>query len=277
MRILDVISKEISGLSLLYDEEERQSAGLIAAACEKSVGVIRERWGLDTPEECHVYVMRSWPKFFFHSAPWMWKVFLALGFPFFALRFHVIWPYAGGWFLSYGRRRVVGIKPPHLMQSANVHMGDQFYVPIRSLNEKVETVTCHELAHAFSSHLKLPGWLREGMATLAMDYYLGRPVVREDTLEALSETSSNYIPQGPGKPTIENPKALLFQYICGYWQTRYIEESRPGLLRSLFAKKLPRNELENEIALGFGKEPGQFWKEINREVRDWFGEKGRAQ
>jgi hypothetical protein len=186
------------------------------------------------------------------------------------LRFHVIWPFAGGWSLTFGRRRAVGIKAPRLMHPDNVRPEETIYIQNRTIAEKAETVTCHELVHAFSVHLRLPGWLNEGLATLAMDTYLGRQLVREDTLKELSN-APNYIPRGSERLRIENPRVLLYQYICGYWQTRYIEESRPGLLRDLFARRPGRKEMEDAIAASYGKEPDVFWKEITGEVTAWFG------
>jgi len=39
---------------------------------------MRELWGLEAPAECRVYVMTSWLRFLFHSAPWPWRIFLAV-------------------------------------------------------------------------------------------------------------------------------------------------------------------------------------------------------
>ena len=60
----------VGGLTLYFEPEDREAAGLISCACEKSVQSIYEQWGLETPEDCRVYVMRSLLHFVFHSAPW---------------------------------------------------------------------------------------------------------------------------------------------------------------------------------------------------------------
>ncbi len=38
----------VNGLTLFFDAEEREAAELIRRACEKSVRLIHECWGLDT-------------------------------------------------------------------------------------------------------------------------------------------------------------------------------------------------------------------------------------
>jgi len=37
---------------------------------------------------------------------------------------------------------------------------------------KVQQIACHELVHAFTSHLRLPVWLHEGLAMVTVDRLL---------------------------------------------------------------------------------------------------------
>ena len=53
-----------------------------------------------------------------------------------------------------------GVKPPRLVQLADRRAGDQIFVKEKDIGEKVQSITCHELAHAFTSHLRLPAWLK---------------------------------------------------------------------------------------------------------------------
>jgi hypothetical protein len=260
-------SESVAGLRLFYDTEERESARIIGMACERSVGLLHQRWGLATPEDCRVYVMPSWLGFLFHSALWPWKVYLALTLPLVARRASRIWPYAGGWSLQYGRRRVVGVKPLRMIQMANRRLGEQIFTKDRDLSETVQTVTCHELVHAFTFHLKLPIWLHEGLATLAMEYYLDRRIVREETLENLPQPSLTSTSSATEKLRVDDPRALISQYVRGYWLTRYIEETRVELLKDLLSKRYRRKEFEEKVASVFGKDQKNYWKYVYEEFR----------
>jgi hypothetical protein len=77
-----------------------------------------------------------------------------------------------------------------VIEASDRSLGEQIFLQDRDLSEIVQTVTCHELVHAFTFHLKLPTWLHEGLATLAMEHYLDRRIVREETLEDLASLSA---------------------------------------------------------------------------------------
>jgi hypothetical protein len=260
-------SEPVAGMHLFYDAEEQAAARIIAIACERSVRLLRQRWGLAVPEDCRVYVMTSWLGFLFHSAPWHWKAYLALTLPLVARRASHIWPYAGGWSLPFGRRRAVGVKPMRLIQTANRGLGEQIFTKNRDLSETVQTVTCHELVHAFTFHLRLPTWLNEGLATLAMEHYLDRRIVREETLENLLHASLTPTSSATEKLRMDDPQALISQYVRSYWLTRYIEETRPELLKDLLSMRYKKKELEDKVVSAFGKDQKNIWGFVYNEFR----------
>ena len=88
---------KINGLVLFFDASEQDAAKLIGAACEKSVQIIHERWGLDIPEDCRVYVMTSWLRFLFHAPPWPYRILVAATLPLWYFRARKLWALAGGW------------------------------------------------------------------------------------------------------------------------------------------------------------------------------------
>jgi len=266
----------ISGLTLFFEAEERDAAELIRPACEKSVRLIHGNWGLETPEDCRVYIMTSWLRAPFQSAPWPWKVLLALFFPLWAPRARKIWPYAGGWEQQYGQRRTVGVKPPRLISLSDSSIGDRVFVREDDVRAKVQGVTCHELVHAFSSHLRLPTWLKEGLAMVTVDRFLERPTVRYDTLEVLERSSHRTSHGGREKLRVGDQDALVYQYVRAYWLTRYLEETRPGLLKGLLSRRYRHDELESQVAAAYGKEGEEFWSEIDREVVSHFARKESA-
>jgi hypothetical protein len=266
-KLLPMRNEIVAGLHLFYDAEEQEAARIIGIACERSVGLLNQRWGLATPDDCRVYVMPSWLRFLFLSAPGPWKVYLALTLPLVARRASRIWPYAGGWSLQFGQRRVVGVKPLRLIQMANRRLGEQIFTQKRDLSETVQTVTCHELVHAFTFHLRLPIWLHEGLATLAMEHYLDRRIVRVETLENLRGLTLTPNSSATEKLRVDDPQALISQYVRGYWLTRYIEETRPELLKDLLSERYKQKEFEEMVDSAFGKDQENFWKYIDEELR----------
>jgi hypothetical protein len=262
----------VSGLTLYFDAEDREAAELIGRACEKSVGVIHEQWGLETPEDCRVYVMRSLPHFVFHSAPWPWRVLLGITFPLWYPRQRRIWPYAGGYEQRYGRRLAVGVKPPRLMQEADGSVGARVFVQTTSIDEKVERTTCHELAHAFVGHLNLPAWLKEGHAMVTVDRYMGKPTVKHETLETLEMLEALAGNPGYRKVSMQDQDAAVYLYTRGYWITRYLEDRQPELLRSLLGQRQSQITLETKVAAALGMEREAFWREIDGMVIDHFGQ-----
>ena len=266
----------IDGLTLFFDDAEQDSVVLISQACEDSMRLLREHLGLDTPKDCRVYIMTSWLDFMFRSAPWPWKVLLAMTIPLWAFRAKKIWALAGGWEQRFGQRRAVGVKPPRLLLLANRRIGDRIFVHRENIFEKVQSITCHELTHAFTSHLHLPTWLNEGLAMVMVDRFFEQPTVLSETLEILARSSDKHIAGGRQKLRIEDEDALVYLYVYGYWLTRYIEETRPGLLKDLLLRRCQHDKLEGKIAIAYGKRPGVFWNEIDRELVSYFIKKNET-
>jgi len=263
-------SMPIDGLTLFFDEGERDSVELIRHASEKSTRLIHECWGLATPQDCRVYIMTSWFYFVFHSAPWSWRILLAASMPLWYWRVRKLWEYAGGWAQRYGKRRAVGVKPPRLIQVANRSIGERIFLKNEDVGEKVQHITCHELVHAFTAHLKLPMWLNEGLAMLTVDRYFGEPTVRPETLETLARAPQGTRPGRYRKLRVRDEADMLYHYVRGYWLTRYIEDTRPGWLRELLERRYTHTTLESKIASAFGLQDAQFWREIDAMVVSHF-------
>ena len=253
----------IDGLMLFFDAQEREAAQLIGQACEKSAQLIREYWGLAPPQDLRVYVMTSWLRPTFHAAPWPWRILLGVTLPFWGLRARRLWPVAGGWAQQYGRRCMVGVKPPRLIRSSDGSIGERIFVKTDDANGKVQQIACHELAHAFTAHLRLPAWLHEGLAMVAVDRFVGQPTVKEETITALARSPGAASPGRYPRFTTQDADAIVYLYVRGYWLTRTIEETRPGLLKSLFTRRYRHAELESQIAAAFGMGRDEFWRKID--------------
>jgi hypothetical protein len=259
----------VDGLTLCFDADEREAAELVRRACEKSVRLIREYWNLGTPKDLRVYVLTSaWLRSTFHSAPWGWRILMGLTLPLWYFRARRLWQVAGGWQQQYGRRRTVGVKAPRLLSLGDSGLGDRIFIREGDRASQVQRITCHELVHAFTAHLKLPVWLHEGLAMLTVDRFFGWPTIRRETIEALRRVPGKT--DGSRKLNLKDPEAVVYLYVRGYWLTRYIEETRPGLLKGLLTRRYSHNELEGKIAAAYGVERQRFWREMDGTVAAHF-------
>jgi hypothetical protein len=244
-------TRSIRGLTLYFDAGDEEAAGLIADACERSLDLLRARWGLEAPEDCRVYVMTSWPRFLFGSAPWPRRIYLAVTLPLRYGRIQKLWDLSGGWAQRYGRRQVMGLKPPRLLQEIDAGRRESVFVR-RDTGQWVQHNTCHELVHACTEPLRLPVWLHEGLAMVAVDRLAGSPTVKAETLAALANRSRGAGPQaGSGRPAAD-PETLVYLAVRGYWIARYLDETRPALLKSQLARPQPHQALESALAAGLG-------------------------
>jgi hypothetical protein len=257
-------TKSIDGLTLFYPAEEREAAGIIGDACFRSLEVIRDLWGLETPKDCRVYVMDSWKRFLFHSAPWPWRILLAGTMLFWMPRVKKIWRYAGGWAQRYGSRRAIGVKPPRLIEAAEGHMGRRIFVPRADTHEKIRQIACHELTHAFTAHLKLPAWLNEGLALVTVDRMMGKPTIQSETLRALDTPPRTGIPKGYRRLRRENEDGLVYHYVRAYWLTRYLMETEREALRDLLGRRCGRQAFELKLASRLAMNREEFWTKIDR-------------
>lgn len=252
-----------NGISIYFEVDEQGSAEIVQYACEKSIQILRESWGLDVPGDCRVYVMTSWADFIFHSAPWHWKILLVLTYPLWIFRVRRMWQFAGGWMQRFGKRCAVGVKPPWLIELADRSMGERIFVQEESFEEKVQLVTCHELTHAFAAHLRLPMWLNEGLAMVTVDKFQGTPTVKEDTLKALEHSRNEVSPGTYQGVSVRDQDALIYHTVRGYWITRYLLDTRPDLLKSLLNQRQSHEVLEVKIASSYDMDRGEFWKSID--------------
>jgi hypothetical protein len=259
----------IDGLTLYYEAEEREAAILIGDACQQSVKLIGELWGQEGPEECRVYVMTSWQRFLFHSAPWPWRIWLGVTLPLRYARVQKLWDLSGGWAQRYGERQVIGVKPPRLMQTVDAGLRARLFVE-RETEEWVRHNTCHELVHAYTAHLGLPAWLHEGLAMVTVDRLAGRSTVKAETLDVLRRQSQGGRPQEGYRGAAIDEESLLYLAVRGYWITRYLADTRPQTLRGLLEQQ-PHDALESRLADEMGMSPDQFWQAIDDIVVSHFG------
>jgi hypothetical protein len=267
---MTIVHKRAGPFDIAYEPQDEATAQVMAETCDRALRLAKDLWGLEAPRDCWLYVMTSWRSFVFRSAPWPWKLLLALSYPLWSGRVRRTWPYSAGWTQRYGRRIAIGIKPPRLLDTSDKSIGIHMYVEEKDPNAKIRHLTCHELIHAASSPLRLPPWLNEGLAAVSVDRFMGKPTIREDTLGLLGR----WRPKGP-PPSYRamsrlRGEALAYHAVRGYWVVRLLEDARPGFLRDLLATRLAPAAIEHHVAEKLGLQPAALWREIDAMATEHF-------
>lgn len=255
----------ISGLTIYYDADEHEAVDKVALACEQSVRSITSNWQLDIPQDCRVYILTTWPRCVFQGAPFGSQILLGLTLPMWYKEFKTRWLYSGGWSLQYGVRQVVGIKAPRLIVQTPDPIGTSIFVAFEN-NRKVLSITCHELTHAFSSHLRLPSWMHEGLAMISVDRCLGEQTVRQDTLQFLRNCTQTRDSIERIDLNKQSQDEIVLHYLRGYWLTRYLVDTQPELFNELLNVHYDRRELERSITEVLGIKQDEFWWEVDQLV-----------
>ena len=263
-------TKSVGGQRVIYRADDTEAAAIVEDACLRSIRVISDTWGVPLPGDCRVYVMTSWMRFMFDSAPWPWRILMAITLPLWFSRVRSLWRYAGGWTQRFGGRTAVGVKPPRLMSAADKSIGERIFLREDDLAQKVRHVTCHELTHAFMANLRLPSWLNEGLAMVTVDRFFGKPTVRQETLATLEPQPHAGRPQDSARVNLADKDTIIRHYVRGYWIARYLEETDLEFMRDLLRARLSRRQLESRIAAKLGVSASAFWAEVNAIVLTHF-------
>lgn len=265
-------SLTVDGLTLFFPAEERAAAELVRQACAKSSAIIRNSWGLETPAGVRVYVLVSgWWRAMFHAAPWRWRPILAAALPLWYPRGRRLWQIAGGWQQQLGSRRAVCVKPPSVLAQAATTPGDQVFLREDDPEAKVQQITCHELTHAFMAHLKLPSWLNEGLAMVTTERFAAKPVVRQDSLALIGQRAEFKGSLSLQAAKLDGLEAAVALYATGYWRTRYLEETQPGLLKTQLARPRPPKSWDSAIAAACNADVDSLWAAVDAAVLAHFG------
>ncbi len=259
-------SRTFSGVTVVFDSSDQETAALICEAIEKTLGLIQEGWGLRRPEDCRIYVMTSWWKFFFQSATWPWRILLAVTLPLWGFRARRTWPYSAAWTQRFGKRVAIGIKPAWLLDLSDKSIGIQMFVEEKDPKLKIRHLACHELTHACSANLLLPAWLNEGLAAVTVDRYLGKQTIRTDTLELIQNFTPKTRPATYRELSHLSSEAIAYHAVRGYWIVRLLEENRPGFLKRIFSSSQATPAVENDMAVELGIEPDILWGKIDNMI-----------
>jgi hypothetical protein len=261
----------IGKLSVSCRPEDEPTARVIAGACEEALQLAKVCWGLEAPSECRLYVMTTWRQFVFQSAPWAWRIMLALSYPLWSERVRRTWPMSAGWTQHFGRRIAIGIKPPRLLEISDKSIGRHLFVEEADPIAKIRQLTCHELIHAASVHLALPAWLNEGLAALSVDRFVGKSTIRTDSLYLVQRSRPKAAPPSYRAMARRRGEELAYHVVRGYWIVRYLDETYPGFLRRLLATRRSQQAIERAVAGQLGMQPAQLWTDIDDRIVKHFG------
>ncbi len=254
--------RQIGNITLYFDPSEESTADLVAGVIDETSWILRSRWSLEIPSDCHLIVMTSWQQFFFNAAPLAYRFGLVISLPLWVWRVKAMWRVAGGWTNRFGHRVAVGVKPPSLLAGADRRIGERIFVSIDDPREKVRQITCHELTHAASAARKLPMWLNEGFATRTVDHLAGYPTIRADTLQLLSSPDTGVKPLGYRNLRLKDQESIVYEYARGYWLTRLLDEQYPDKLTNCMTKGSDRSQ-EDIVAEALGLPRDELWAALN--------------
>jgi hypothetical protein len=265
-----------NGVQIYFPPDERAAGELVVQACERTSKLLENEWGLPTPRDCRVYVMTSVTGFMFQSAPWLWRLIMAITMPLWYFRAKRLWQFAGGWVQRFGGRLAVGVKPPRLIRMSDRRMGERIFLEEENPEMKVEHITCHELTHAYSAHLRPTAWFNEGLAMRLVDKYFDKCTVRTDTLDLLGDNSPKQIAKRYRMLSRQDQAALVNLYVRAYWLTRYLESECPQLFRDLLTNRHSEAELEFKVARSLDISKDSFWENVDRKLITHFQTKSQT-
>lgn len=241
-----------AGVSVICLPGHEAAARVMAATIADTAELLFRRWQLAAPRDYKVHVLTSWEGFVDDTAPARHRLWVRISKPLWGGRAARAFAVAGGWMLPWPGRPAVGVKPPELLASSGTPMGARLFEPVSDPLEKVRHITCHEFTHACTARLRLPVWLNEGLAMVAVDRLVGRQTVREDTRDLVVADACALDPRAYRRVRAGDEGALLALYATGYWATRRLDESGAPMLRELLARRRPLREVRRMAAHAVG-------------------------
>ena len=261
-----MLNEKIDQISFYYPVGEQHDAEILRSAILKVTETLSSRYNLQTPADCRVILMTDWHMFLAEGAPPLMKIFLPVIEALQGKRFEATWKVAGGWNQRMGNRVVAGIKPGRLIEASDKRLGKVIFKPYESIDEKVYSITCHELTHAFTDHLRLPSWLHEGLAMVTTDHALGKETVQRQTLELLKDSDIGRIT----RYSLNDEKALILLYVRAYWLTLWLEKEEPELLQTWLKKKLRPSLIDQQLAKKLNVYLTNLWSMMDHFLYNYF-------
>lgn len=261
-----MLIEKIQNVTLVYEPAEQHDADVVKEAITRCSQVCLEVWGLKTPMDAWVVVMTDWEMFLDVAMPANWQFQKWFIKRFQGSRFEQIWQVAGGWNQSFGKRVATGVKPGRLIEKADRRIGKKIFVKETEMDQKVFSVTCHELTHAFSDYLKLPAWLHEGLAMRTADLCMDKQTVLPETLNLLKDSMKGRIT----RYDLQDENTLVLLYVRSYWLTRLLEAEKMETLKRWLQRPMRPTELEKQLASVIDLPLTDLWGRMDAFLWEYF-------
>jgi len=258
-------------IKIFYNEGNEKEAEAAVSAVMDATPLIKESWGLDSPRGINIYITDSMMDLVFRSSPILRKLVLAVFLPLWFFRARRLWKLSAGWTLNSKKSPAKGLKPTQNLQDLIDGRKDdsrKIFIDENDIFNKFKWTACHELTHAFSSHLRLPMWLNEGLAMVTVDMISGKKTVLPRTLKSMDRNGDR--PPEYKKLAKMNEEDIVYHLVHGYWITRYLEESNPGFTKVLLSGSTERGDLEKKISRLLNLDGENPWKDLDRTVFEHF-------
>ena len=253
-------------LNINYYKKYEKEKEIIKNNYEKVVNLIEKLWDIDSKRPTiNIYIFISDFKYILCASNWFFII----------LRFTILLPH---WLLR-GRKRwkkwrgVSGFqkKEPSIlikpMEHYNYYTNKNFFkytnLYLDNKKEKIfKSTFCHEIFQVYTHDLKLPAWLKQGLAIITEEYFLDKKMILSKSINLLKEKHLDELDE----------KYSTYILIKGYWTVRYLEEKYPD-----FLKKTIKKYREEEIVKEIGKKLGlninnkdELWEQIDDLLYDHY-------
>lgn len=257
----------VAGFKLIYAPEEEAGAEVIRGAIEDSVPVIRELWPFRPPRRAKVVVWTDWMDGYRQGLPRVQRLLLPLTRKRIAGYGDRLWKLVGGITLR-SQPPAVLIKPPRLLKDADIRIGEKLFVRLDDINDRVRSMVCHELVHAYATVRPLPAWLNEGIAMITVDRFFGFDNVKPQTLELLGTTTAP-VRSYRAVPRLTDSELVKF-YARAYWLTRYLHEKHPEELQRILGQRFAIGVRDGRLAKILGVDKSDLWEQFDGIVWDHY-------
>jgi hypothetical protein len=257
----------VEGFEIVPDPSDTGGTEVISRAVGDSVPVIEQMWHFRRPRRAKVVVWTEWMDGYRKGIPAWQRPLLPLMRKRIAKYGERLWKIIGGITLR-SQPPAVLIKPPRLLSEADVRLGEKLFVRLDDISDRVRSITCHELVHAYANSRGLPPWLNEGIAMLTVDRFFGFDTVKPQTLELLGTVEPplrSYLRMA----RLTDSQLVQF-YARSYWITRFLLEQHPDTLRRLLGWRLGIGINERRLARAVGLPRRRLWTEIDGIVFDHY-------
>ena len=249
---MDWYDGAVSGIAMVPSSESihvidkignPETANLVDSVCAETQAFLQSQWNLTLAKPCRVTITHDWVDML-ESLPNVRLLTKLI--PAYRRMFERTWRVVRAFALiNLGHQVVIAVKP-YVDENTDRSIGQHIFLELGE-PQMLKGIICHELTHAFTSHLRLPLWLNEGLAMLAVDQFLGCNTVKPASLELLKDN-----PQAAFRASYRNlvaqpPELVAAQYAFGYWLTRYVHQQNPDALADILNKPRRNKQLKQRV------------------------------